>query len=113
MARIVARMYKFINGCRGQRPGCTFLSNTDLDYAAVVIAKCSQRVAFSKLSYELLHYLPITAIPIARLRRFVNDRELICVGGRLSNAQLSEGQKHPVLLAKRSHFSLLLIRRLA
>lgn len=48
--------------------------------------------------------------PIARLHLFIDVHELIRVGGRLSRSQLPEDKKHQILLAKTSHFSLLLIR---
>lgn len=110
MLRVVAYMYRFIHVCRRQIHRSSFLTRSELDHAAVVVAKCSQRVAFGKILHTLLHSHPISIKPVARLRPFINQRGLICVGGRLSNVDLSESQKHPILLGKLSHLSVLLIR---
>lgn len=110
MLRVVARMYWFINGCRRQPRTSNFVSRADLDHAALVIAKCSQRVTFEKLFLDLSHNRPIGVKPVARLRPFIDTRGLICVGGRLSNAKVPEAQKHPILVAKSSYLSILIIR---
>lgn len=110
MIRIVARMYRFINKCRRRPVINTFLSRDDLDHATLVIVKCSQRIMFKTLFNALLHHHPINAKPIACLRPFINAHGIICVGGRLGNAKLPDDQKHPILLSKSSHLSVLLVR---
>ncbi|XP_025193542.1 uncharacterized protein LOC112593380, partial [Melanaphis sacchari] len=110
MIRVIARMYRFINGCRRLAHKTDFLSRTELDHAAVVVVKCSQRIAFGKLFHDLSNNLPISVKPVARLRPFIDPRGLICVGGRLLNADIPNTQKHPILLSKSSHISFLLIR---
>lgn len=111
MIRVVAYVYRFIQICkRRQTILAHFLTRVELDHAAVVIAKCSQRATLGKLLHDLLQNRPISAGPVARLRPFIDQRGLICVGGRLSNADVPETQKHPILLGKTSHLSILLIR---
>jgi len=110
MIRVITRMYRFINGCRRLSHKTDFLSRDELVHAAVVVVKCSQRVAFVKLFHDLSNNLPISVKPVARLRPFIDNRGLICVGGRLLNADVPETQKHPILLSKSSHMSILLIR---
>jgi len=44
----------------------------------------------------------------ARLQPFIDSKEIICAGGCLRNAQLSENQKHLILLPKLSYFSTLM-----
>jgi hypothetical protein len=111
MIRVVAYVYRFIKICKRRQTYVTpFLTRAELDHAAVAIAKCSQHITFGKLLYELSQNRPITAGPIARLRPFIDSRGLICVGGRLSNADVPETQKHPILLGKSSHLSILVIR---
>lgn len=78
----------------------------------MAIAKCSQRVMLDNLFFDLLHNRPISGGPVARLRPFIDHRGVICVGGRLSNADISETQKYPILLGKTSHLFILLIRHL-
>lgn len=53
MIRVVSRMYRFINGCKRLAYKTDFLSRSELDHAAVVVVKCSQRVAFGKLFHDL------------------------------------------------------------
>jgi len=47
---------------------------------------------------------------LSALRPFISADGLIRVGGRLANAPLSFSEKHPILLAKECHLSLLLVR---
>lgn len=47
---------------------------------------------------------------LARLRLFLDNENIIRVGGRLSRSDLPDDKKHPVLLSKTSHFSVILIR---
>jgi len=110
MLRVVSYMYRFIHVCRHQTHRSSFLTRAELDHAAVAVAKYAQRVTFGNVFSDLLHNRPIGSKPVARLRPFIDQRGLICVGGRLSNADLPETQKHPILLGKLSHLSTLLIR---
>ncbi|XP_066596496.1 uncharacterized protein [Prorops nasuta] len=47
---------------------------------------------------------------LASLNPFLNSDGLICVGGRLRNANMPMSQKHSILLPARSHFTDLIIR---
>ncbi|XP_026819102.1 uncharacterized protein LOC113557746 [Rhopalosiphum maidis] len=87
-----------------------YLTRVELDSASLAIVRFSQLTFFSKLRHELSCSKPISVRSVARLRPYIDDSGVIRVGGRLSNAQLSNEQRHPVLLAKSSHLSLLLIR---
>ncbi|XP_026830877.1 uncharacterized protein LOC113563430 [Ooceraea biroi] len=48
--------------------------------------------------------------PLLSLRPFFDQNGLLRVGGRLQGALLSYEERHPVILAKRSHLALLLVR---
>jgi len=111
MIRVVAYVCRFIKICKRRHTHIpSFLTRAELDYAVMAIIKCSQRVTLGKLFCDLLHSRPIGSGPVARLRPFIDQRGLICVGGRLSNADVPESQKHPILLGKSSHLAILLIR---
>jgi len=110
MIRVTARMRRFIAGCRRESRLSGFLSRLELDQATLAIARSSQHHYFRTLRNELSHGHTSSIKAIARLRPFVDDQGHIRVGGRLTRADLPEDQKHQILLAKTSHFSLLLIR---
>jgi len=109
MVRVVAHVQRFIALCRRQSCAERYLTRHDLDRAVLAIVQSSQRHFFNKLRHELAISAPVSVRPIARLRPFIDNRGLICVGGRLSNSALSDEQKHPILLHKSSHLSLLLV----
>ena len=75
-----------------------------------------RRFLTQKISSQgFLHHLqskPPKSLPArSRLLAFhpqFNKRELLCVGGRLSNSLLPEAQKHPVLLSASDTFTRLL-----
>lgn len=111
MIRVVALVCHFITICR-RRPQVFehYLTRSELDSASLLIVQFSQRTFFSKLHKELTCSKPISIRHVARLRPYVDDNGIIRVGGRLANAELSNEQRHPILLAKSSHLSLLLVR---
>ncbi|XP_008185462.1 uncharacterized protein LOC103310096 [Acyrthosiphon pisum] len=113
MFRVVAYMHRFSDTCRRRtEPNPpAFLRKSELDRAARVLVVASQRVHFSVLLRELSDRSRISAKPLARLSPFVDPDGVIRVGGRLRHSMLSCDCKHPILIAKRSHFAELLCRR--
>lgn len=112
MIRIVAWMQRFIAHCRGNQANSDgfYLSRKNLDEASLAIVRSTQRVSFNQLYRELANNLPVSSRVFARLRPFLNDQDVICVGGRLRNSDLPLEQKFPMLLPKTSHLSLMLVR---
>jgi len=108
--RTTARMLRFITRCKKQPVYNGYLSRKELDQAALLIARSSQRFHFSMLIRELSQGQAPSARLLARLLPFLDGENLVRVGGRLSRSDLSDNQKHPLLLSKTSHFSVLLIR---
>lgn len=108
--RVTARVRRFIARCRKKPVLDGFLTKGELDQAALVIAHSSQSFHFSALLSELSHGRVVSSRLLARLRPFIDDQNIVRVGGRLSKANLPEDQKYPVLLSKVSHFSVLLAR---
>ncbi|KAL4083557.1 hypothetical protein QTP88_028873 [Uroleucon formosanum] len=114
MLRVVAYMHRFIDTCRrrcAELNPPVFLRKAELDRAAQVLAADSQRVYFAELLRELSAGNRISSRPLARLSPFVDPVGVLRVGGRLRHSTLNYDCKHPILLHKRSHFSLLLCRR--
>ena len=56
------------------------------------------------------HELPLTHL-LRKLMPFVGTDGLLRVGGRLHNSFLTESEKHPVILPKAHHVTVLLIRK--
>ncbi|KAL4141999.1 hypothetical protein QTP88_004531 [Uroleucon formosanum] len=114
MLQVVAYMHRFIDTCRrrcAELNPPVFLRKAELDRAAQVLAADSQRVYFAELLRELSAGNRISSRPLARLSPFVDPVGVLRVGGRLRHSTLNYDCKHPILLHKRSHFSLLLCRR--
>ncbi|XP_025406837.1 uncharacterized protein LOC112680837 [Sipha flava] len=113
LVRIVAQIFRFINRCRYKSAhiAVTPLSCAELDAANVALVIASQKCHFSVLIHELSRGQPLSSRPIAKLRPFIDKDRIIRVGGRLRYSSLSYESKHPILLGKRSHLALLLVRR--
>lgn len=114
MIRVTTMMHRFINHCRPTKfesPPTLCLNITEVDGATRSIIRESQRIHFCTLLRELSTSLRVSSKPLARLAPFVDDVGIIRVGGRLRHSTLSYDCKHPILIAKRSHFSLLICRR--
>ncbi|XP_050547407.1 uncharacterized protein LOC126909072 [Daktulosphaira vitifoliae] len=110
MIRVVARLQRVLLCHRKQIKSTDFLTRTELDQAANVIALAAQASSLGTLLHELKHNLPVSCRPIACLRPFIDTAGLIRVGGRLVHSDLSENQKHPILVPKSSHMALLFVR---
>lgn len=110
--RITARILRFVDGCRGKTSRTGYITRKELDHASLVLARSSQQQHnhFRLLRHELTHSKPVSAKLLARLRPFIDEQDLIRVGGRLSRSGLPVEQKHPILLNKTSHYSKLIIR---
>lgn len=107
MIRVIARLRRVIRRYRQQQSCLDYLARSELDEATLVVARASQATSFKTLMHELTTDRPISDRHIARLRPFVDSHMVIRVGGRLSHSNLTEDQKHPILLSKSSHLSLL------
>lgn len=108
--RTTARIRRFVALCRKKPVENGHLSRNELDQAALVIARSSQQFHFSGLIHELSQGRAVSVKVLARLRPFLDNENIVRVGGRLSRSDLSDDQKYPVMLSKTSHFSVLLIR---
>lgn len=109
----MARSYKHSNknsGCVGWHRCCLPPTVDEMDQAKSIILKATQASSFAKelsalQSKKLVH----TNSPLHNLSPILEDN-LICMGGRLKYSKLPIEEKNPVILAKDSHISLLLIR---
>ncbi|XP_045777393.1 uncharacterized protein LOC123875556 isoform X2 [Maniola jurtina] len=95
--RAIAYALKFINKCKKQT--CDeFLTSSDLQNALNLIIKISQMESFSE--YQLLKNdkkLPKNST-LNKFNVFLDENQLMRVGGRLDNSDFSYDKKHPIIL---------------
>ncbi|XP_067282594.1 uncharacterized protein [Pseudorasbora parva] len=109
----VARSYKYPNmmgKCRGWHKCELPRSLDELSQAREVIIRAVQRKAFGKEFEALERDKPIPINSCLRRLNPILQNGLICIGGRLKNADVEIDQKNPVILPKDNHVSLLLVR---
>lgn len=82
----------------------------ELSQAKGVIIRAAQKRAFTKEfeAFETNKPVPLNS-SLHRLSPIMQNN-LICLGGRLKNANLDIGEKNPIILPKDSHISLLFVR---
>uniref|UniRef100_A0A2S2NBR8 Integrase catalytic domain-containing protein n=1 Tax=Schizaphis graminum TaxID=13262 RepID=A0A2S2NBR8_SCHGA len=109
MLVVVAWVRRFLGLCRKRTFSTPYPSQIELDEALNVVVKSSQKYFLGHLRHELSLPRPLSKT-WSHLRPFIDERGVIRVGGRLSNALIPEEQKHPILLSRLSHLSVLLVR---
>jgi len=110
MLRVVVWVQRFVSLCKIRPTPLGPLSYVELNEALMNIVRCSQSVYFHSLRRELSQKSRISCRQLARLSPFLDSEGIIRVGGRLSNSQIPARQKHPILLAKMSYLSRLIVR---
>lgn len=113
MIRVVAYLHRFLDNCR--RPDSAARTSGFLRYDEIArVTKTliieSQRIHFAVLLRELSRGRTVSSKPLARLPSFIDPEGVIRVGGRLRHSLLSYDCKHPILLGKRAHFTMVLCR---
>lgn len=79
----------------------------EMAQAEDVILKAAQRAAFAK---ELSASKVVNKDSPLKMLSPTLENDVICVGGRRNHSHLKPAEKNPVILPKRSHFSLLLMQ---
>jgi hypothetical protein len=107
---IVAYLLRFANNCRVSNSTRRSGPITKNEHVAAlkILVKHVQRSSFQDICQKLKTNL---ACPksIQRLAPFLDEDEIIRVGGRLSNSRLCFNEKHPALLPRSHRFTRLLI----
>ncbi|XP_008188328.1 uncharacterized protein LOC103310788 [Acyrthosiphon pisum] len=112
LVRVVAYIYRFFHACKKHpRPAVGALQRTELDDSIHKLVIISQRCFYKTLTHELATSARVSSKHLSRLRPFLDPAGVIRVGGRLRYSDLNYGCKHPMLLAKQSHLSLLICHR--
>lgn len=113
--RVIAYILRFYNNCkksknlRKNESSVPSLSVSELENAMKVIVKCEQRQHYAEEIQCISNNKPIKGC-LLPLNAYLDGEKIIRVGGRLQNANIPYSQKHPIILAKRSHITQLIIR---
>lgn len=110
MLRVCAWMRRFISLMRKSPAFEGVLSRRELDEVLYVITRMTQRRHLTNLYQDLSNKQCSSSKTLSRLCPFIDQSGVIRVGGRLRNSDITEGRKHPILLPKESHLSVLIAR---
>ncbi|XP_015120060.1 uncharacterized protein LOC107043207 [Diachasma alloeum] len=110
LCRIIAYCYRFGSSLTGNRKTGP-LGIEELQKAETTVIKWVQQEAFST-EIRCLHEdreLPRKS-PLSSMRQFLDQEDLIRVGGRLNNSAMTDHQKHPLILPPKTHVTILIMR---
>ncbi|XP_030582792.1 uncharacterized protein LOC115778696 [Archocentrus centrarchus] len=97
--------------CHGWHRCNMHLGEEQLNQAKATIIFTVQREAYSDEVRCLQHGQSVSkSSPLSKLHVFVDVSQLLRVGGRLTQAQLTSDESHPMLIPGRHHVALLLVR---
>ena len=82
----------------------------DLEKAQPKIIKLVQRQSFNEELTQLKKGLTIKSSRLARLKPILDDEEILRVGGRISRAPISRDAANPMILPRKHHVTVILIR---
>ncbi|GFY75037.1 integrase catalytic domain-containing protein [Trichonephila inaurata madagascariensis] len=113
LIRITAYCLRFLKNCKITQSDRKKdnLSASELQNATHVLIKCAQ---LSEFNFEIKCLKNKQPIPrnskILSLNVFIDDNEILRVDGRLKFSELTESQKHQILLPKSHHLTQLIIQ---
>lgn len=108
LQRTVAYMLRFIKNCRKKNATSGSLSTNELEEALTVLIKQSQNNSFTE--YKLLMQrkpLPMKS-QLLKLNVFLDENNVMRVGGRLINSDFPFNKKHPIVVQSTHRFTILL-----
>lgn len=111
LKRAVAYVLRFVNSCKRLTPKTDYLSSDELQNASNLIIKMSQVESFPEYDI-LLKKKPVPAkSKLIKLNVFLDDKNLLRVGGRLGNvSSFPYDKKFPIVLQSTHQFTKLLFR---
>lgn len=110
--RVIAYCYRYIDKMKTKKGTSfpTYLSTEELRRAKLIFIKQSQEESYSYEINDLKNNLKISKkSSIIALNPFLDADGILRVGGRLEHANLEFSEKHPIILARRSKLTALLI----
>lgn len=113
LIRVIGWVLRFCSRAKGEQATLTSLSLTlsELKQAEIRLWRHSQRQHYED-AYDLLknkHPLPRNH-PLSSLSPYIDDEELLRVGGHLQKSELSSASTHPLILHARSHSVKIMVR---
>ncbi|XP_063545181.1 uncharacterized protein LOC134753270 [Cydia strobilella] len=110
MQRVVAYMYRFKHNCQNTNKRFGPLRISELKLALISLCKKVQSEIFNKQFLLLTKGTLTTKDKIIKLNPFIDQDNLIRVGGRLSNSNYDYDTKHPILLHASHHITKTLVQ---
>ncbi|XP_074485799.1 uncharacterized protein LOC141764441 [Sebastes fasciatus] len=90
---------------------CNNLHSTELSQAKTGIIRCVQQEVYKEELKCLINEKEVShRSPLEKLDPFIDEEGLMRVGGRLQSADLSELEKHPLIIPANHHVATLLVR---
>ena len=114
LLRVTAYVLRFIYNCKQTTPNLKHsqpLTPSEIDEATYLWIHHTQQFCFPqeflalKSNKAAKHRLPL----IRQLKLFLNNRQLICCGGRIHNAHINSEAKFPYLLPKKHPITSLIV----
>ncbi|KMQ90228.1 hypothetical protein RF55_10034, partial [Lasius niger] len=111
LCRIVTYCCRFTKKCRKEAISGLTLTVPELEQAEIIVIKLVQKEVFAQELGCLQTNRPIkNNSKLRMLDPFLNNKGLICVGGRLRHARISEGAKHPMILPGKHRITRLIFK---
>lgn len=112
LLRVTVYCFRFLHNARNPRNRKEgFVTRDELDLARLRWMRLAQQLDFPHEIKQLEDSRSLPArSPLLPLRPFLDHEGLLRLGGRLQHALLPYAEKHPLILAKDNHLSLLLVR---
>lgn len=105
------RLMKILRTPKKERKSFTFLSTAELREAENTLVRLVQKEVFVMEWRQLASRNPVLrGSPLRWFNPFIDDDQLIRLGGRLQHSLESEETKHPAVLPARHQFTRLLLR---
>jgi len=113
LLKITALVRRFLSNCKAKIYNINlvvgFISMEEINSAKIYWTARSQSESFpNELSALKAGRLVHRDSCLKALSTFIDGQGLICVGGRLDNAQLSYSTEHPIVLSSRSYVTKLI-----
>ncbi|XP_025193662.1 uncharacterized protein LOC112593484 [Melanaphis sacchari] len=113
MLRVLSYVFRYLSYRLRQQPiHAGPITFTERDKSLSVVVHRTQQHYFSDLLKTLRNQLVITPPSLAQLAPYIDDNNIIRVGGRLRFSDISYDAKHPILLPQSSHLTELIIRHI-
>lgn len=111
LQRIFAYVHRFINNCRNpQKRNTSYLQIKELKTSMNTLCKIVQKEMFTE-QYQCLQNKRelVSKDQLLNLNPFLDKKNVMRVGGRLSNANYSYDTKHPIILHSKHHITQLIV----